>query len=466
MTERAGRAGRAGPPALPRPVPVQGATSPRLTALGAALAAGHPGALQAFWDGVVAGGGAPLVEAIAGEPDHRAVTFLWRDRAWVGGASLDAAYAAEGPPEAGAGTRNVLLLINRLTDYGDLAGSLMRRLPGTDVWYRSYRLRADWRGTYQIAPDDPDAPAGGPAAGAAGGGVDRRELFGKALPDPLNPKTVPNPRGRLAREQAAERPASLAELPAAPEQRWWAPREGVAAGEVSEHRVGSVLLGNERRVWVYTPPGYSPEDGPYDVLVLLDGDVWGPRLPVRHTLDNLLAEGRLRPTVALLVDSIDGPTRQRELSCHPPFVDFLRTELLPWAGARWRIADGARQTTIAGQSLGALTAAYAGLTAPERFGRLLMQSASLWWKGGSEFDVEGAALTRRFARTPRLPLRCYLEVGLQEWVLLPLTRHLRDVLEAREYPLTYAEYNGGHDFACWRGGLGDGLVALQEGAGG
>jgi enterochelin esterase family protein len=61
-------------------------------------------------------------------------------------------------------------------------------------------------------------------------------------------------------------------------------------------------------------------------------------------------------------------------------------------------------------------------------------------------------VTRWFARTPRLPLRCYLEVGLQEWVLLPMARHLRDVLDAREYPLTYAEYNGGHDFACWRGG--------------
>jgi enterochelin esterase family protein len=67
-----------------------------------------------------------------------------------------------------------------------------------------------------------------------------------------------------------------------------------------------------------------------------------------------------------------------------------------------------------------------------------------------------------WSRTPRLPLHCYLEVGLQEWVLLPLARHLRDVLVAREYPLTYAEYNGGHDFACWLGGLADGLRALQD----
>jgi enterochelin esterase family protein len=164
----------------------------------------------------------------------------------------------------------VLLLINRLTDYRDLPGSLMRHLPGTDVWYRSSRLRADWRGSYQIAPDDSGAKPEGLPAPAAGGAY-WRELFGNAVPDPLNPQTLPDPRGRLPREQAGARPVSLVALPAAPAQPRWPPREGVAAGEVSEHRVGSALLGNERRVWVYSPPGYAPEAGPYDLMVLLDG---------------------------------------------------------------------------------------------------------------------------------------------------------------------------------------------------
>ncbi|MGH9768813.1 MAG: hypothetical protein ACREAB_15385 [Blastocatellia bacterium] len=33
-------------------------------------------------------------------------------------------------------------------------------------------------------------------------------------------------------------------------------------------------------------------------------------------------------------------------------------------------------------------------------------------------------------------------------------------LVAKGYPVTYSEYNGGHDMLCWRGSLADGLIAL------
>ncbi|CAM5452935.1 enterochelin esterase [Streptomyces californicus] len=56
-----------------------------------------------------------------------------------------------------------------------------------------------------------------------------------------------------------------------------------------------------------------------------------------------------------------------------------------------------------------------------------------------------------------------LEVGLQEWMLLGENRRLRNVLRARGYDVRYGEFNGGHDYACWRGGLADGLVDLLGG---
>ena len=37
---------------------------------------------------------------------------------------------------------------------------------------------------------------------------------------------------------------------------------------------------------------------------------------------------------------------------------------------------------------------------------------------------------------------------------------MRSVLEVQGYDLTYREYQGGHDYACWRGGLADGLIAM------
>jgi len=134
--------------------------------------------------------------------------------------------------------------------------------------------------------------------------------------------------------------------------------------------------------------------------------------------------------------------------------------LLPWVRERERFADDPARTVIAGQSMGGLTATYVGLHAPHRFGSVLTQSGSFWWPRGSEFDVDGRALIREFAAAPAVPVRFYQEVGLLEWLLLDVNRHMRDVLRAKGYDVNYREYHGGHDWACWRGGIADGLIAL------
>jgi len=135
----------------------------------------------------------------------------------------------------------------------------------------------------------------------------------------------------------------------------------------------------------------------------------------------------------------------------------------PWL-ARVAVRLAARDDAVLPTPLrtGVMTAAFAALRAPERFGNVLSQSGSFWWMNGTEFDVGAEWLTRRYALAPELPVRFYVEVGLQEWALLGPTRHFRDVLEAKGYDLDYAEYNGGHDALCWRGGIADGLASLCE----
>lgn len=40
------------------------------------------------------------------------------------------------------------------------------------------------------------------------------------------------------------------------------------------------------------------------------------------------------------------------------------------------------------------------------------------------------------------------------------TRALYDTLRRTGHQVTYNEYNGGHDYACWHVALADGLVRL------
>ncbi len=154
------------------------------------------------------------------------------------------------------------------------------------------------------------------------------------------------------------------------------------------------------------------------------------------------------------------------MACFPPFVEFLTREFVPWAREHFHVTFDAAKTIIGGSSLGGLTAAFAGLTAPEYFGNLLSQSGSFWWKPDDEMESEW--LSRQFTLTHKLPLRFYLDAGLLETgntrrngpSMLVVNRHMRNVLQAKGYPVHYAEHNGGHDHLCWQGTLAEGLIAL------
>ncbi|MFJ6695099.1 enterochelin esterase [Streptomyces sp. NPDC091272] len=401
------------PPRIARPEPVARAAGSWLER---ALASDD------FWGAVREAGGAPVVEPDpAGDEAYRVVTFLW---------------------QGGDATRAVLVMPNKIVDPRDLAGNLMERVPGTDIWHWSVRMRADWRATYSFCADE----GGGPQGAAYW-----PWLRGSQQQDPLNART-------LTRRWGGP-PVSYVELPEAPHGADWQRRDEVPRGRVSEHTVRSELLGNERQVHVYEPPGGGSD---LPVLVLMDGEMWQPGLDVAALLDNLIDDGRIPPLVALLPESVDSDQRWAELACNEGFVGFLEHELLPWAGEWLPLTEDPARTVVAGQSLGGLTAAYAAVTAPSRFGRVLAQSGSFWWPDRPD-PADCEWLTGRIAAAERLPVRFWLSVGEQEWVALPAARRLRDTLERKGYDdAAYREYNGGHDYLCWRTELADGLVELLK----
>ncbi|KWT57650.1 esterase [Streptomyces albus subsp. albus] len=406
---------------------VSAVRSPLLRGLAEDVRAGRPGAEEEFWRRAEAAG-TPLVEPDPdGEPGHVLVTFVWRD---------DPARPAT----------DVLALLHTVTDRdrhaGDLTPHLMTLIEGTSVWAISHRLRSDHRASYQFRPGT------GPREEILR--TDRQawlKVLDSAVPDPLNTAPVlPSRDGR--------NPASVMELPGAPAQPCTGRRPGAARGTSVRAEVDG------RHVTVHLPPGHRPDGGPYAVAVLLDGEMWGPVLGAGDLLDNLHADAAVPPTVALLVDTMG--RRMEDLSCNGAFVDWLADTLLPWAADAYGAGLRPERTVVAGQSAGGLTAAYAAFRRPDRFGLALSQSGSFWWPDDAERGAEW--LTRQYATAERRPVRLRLEVGLQEWMLLAENRRLRNVLRARGYDVAYEEFNGGHDYACWRGGLAMGLGALLSGS--
>lgn len=409
-------------------VPLGTLRSPRLVQLRDARHVGAgPAALARFWQDVTSQG-TPLVEPIPGDDRHLLVTFLWRGN------------------EA---TRGVLILGSIAQD------ARMERLPGTDVWYRSYILRRDLRFTYRLAPVERDLVLDNKDPR-----YDKGRIRETARIDPLNRRRHP---------PGGEPLLSVAVLPGAPPQPWVARRPGAPAGKVAEDSIRSSALDGRRWIAVYTPPGYRKEDQPYPLLIVSDGSAYLDLIPLPAILDNLIAAGRIPPVVAVLVGRPEDEERDRDLACSRPFTQFLAGEALPWVRERYRVTADPARTVIAGSSLGGLAAACAALERPDLFGNVLSQSGSFMWR--PEGDPAWEWVPRQIRARPKLPLRFYLDIGLLEDApvektgpsLLASNRHLRDALQARGYPLWFAEFAGGHGYANWQGTIDGGLSFLLGG---
>ena len=151
----------------------------------------------------------------------------------------------------------------------------------------------------------------------------------------------------------------------------------------------SQVLGQQRRINVYLPPG-SPEDGKtYPVLFLLDGGVKEDFVHIAG-LASLAADFRkIRPFIVVGIEGID---RYHELT-HPSqdkrdlknlptsggsakFRAFIGKELMPWVEKHFPIND---ERVLMGESAAGLFVTETMLREPQLFGAYIAISPSLWW---------------------------------------------------------------------------------------
>lgn len=247
--------------------------------------------------------------------------------------------------------------------------------------------------------------------------------------------------------------------------QWDIPKSDCPKGSLSQHHFLSGMLGNKRDVWVYLPASYKWLDGPYPLLIVFDGEAYTSELISAPTvLDNLIAQKKIPPLVAIFVGSINQKTRNKELPCYARFAASLNNELVPWISKRYFVTKNPALTVLAGSSYGGLAAAYAALSFPKRFGNVLSQSGAYWWSP-SESSHE-PWLISLYEKYPKAPINFYLDVGDQEMsesdpiTMLELNRRFHVLLKNKGYRVTYQEFSGGHEYECWKKTFPDGLIAL------
>jgi enterochelin esterase-like enzyme len=251
-------------------------------------------------------------------------------------------------------------------------------------------------------------------------------------------------------------------------------RAGGAAGDLRLHQFRSRVFRNTRFLRVWLPPGYDAAENAgrrYPVLYLNDGQnlfepataFAGIEWQVDETADRLIREGAVPPMIFVGIDNT-GKERIREYmpyrSMHPRvlrvqgryYPDFLFKEVMPFVESNYRVGTGPENIGLGGSSLGGLIALYTVVAFPGAFGRLLLESPSLW--------ASGRQLIRESRSVRIWPERIFLAVGTNEAGSAERSRTVVDdvrelaaiirraVLSERRLRLVIKD-GAGHNEAAW-----------------
>lgn len=193
------------------------------------------------------------------------------------------------------------------------------------------------------------------------------------------------------------------------------------------HHIDSEHLGATRRITVLRPRRRHGGAGEaFPVLYLNDGQnlidparaFGGVTWNVQEAVNRLLRRRVIPPLVVVGIDhgeSLRGREYlpvddERNPDARGPlgrkYADFVTREVMPFVEQRYPVARGAANTGFGGSSYGAIAALYTSLVHPGTFGRLLLESPSLY--------VGNRYVLRKARSATRWPARIYLGVGTAE----------------------------------------------------
>ena len=205
-------------------------------------------------------------------------------------------------------------------------------------------------------------------------------------------------------------------------------RVTAATGDLRLHEFRSRFFRNTRFLRVWLPPGYDNTENSrkrYPVLYLNDGQnlfepstsFAGVEWQVDETAERLIREGLVPPMIIVGIDNA-GKERIREYTPHRSlnpmmlrvqgnrYPNFLIKEVMPFAARNYRIASGPENTGLGGSSLGGLICLYTAALHPGWFGRLLIESPSLW--------ASNRQMIKHSRMVKQWPERIFLATGTAE----------------------------------------------------
>ncbi len=247
----------------------------------------------------------------------------------------------------------------------------------------------------------------------------------------------------------------------------------VPHGSLTKVWYDSPTLKLNRRMYVYTPPGYENSKEKYPVLYLLHGgggdeDAWTSLGRANYILDNLIAEGKAKPMIVVMTNGNPNqraaisetqpePTENRLLIATEEFPRSLVNDVIPYVESHYRVISNSSNRAIAGLSMGCLHTQIAAMNNPTMFKYMGLFSLGLHPDDNNLKEIMKpliAAYDKNLETLKKNYELFYIGCGTEDFVYDGV-QILRKKLDDNNFEYLYNETGGGHTWANWRTYLAD-----------
>jgi enterochelin esterase-like enzyme len=237
----------------------------------------------------------------------------------------------------------------------------------------------------------------------------------------------------------------------------------VPHGNLSQVWYNSASLKSQRRMYVYTPPGYEASKDNYPVLYLLHGgggdeDAWTSLGRANYILDNLIAEGKAKPMLVVMtngnayqtsslrqVPGLPPITRENSAQFQGQFEKSLVEDVIPYIEKNYRVKADKGSRAISGLSMGGMHTINASLSYPNTFGYIGVMSSGIFNQNADLVDLE-----KKFTALKNSGINKYWVACGKDDFVMESNKTLLKLLDKSGLQHEYFENEGGHTWANWR----------------
>jgi len=245
--------------------------------------------------------------------------------------------------------------------------------------------------------------------------------------------------------------------------------KNVPHGRVTAVWYPSPTLGSERRMSVYTPPGYEKSNKRYPVLYLLHGaggdeEVWINRGRANYILDNLIAAGAAVPMIVVITNgNPNTPAAPLDRSyavkvndnimggmASQKFEESLVKDVIPYIESNYRVIADPDHRAITGYSMGGFQTQNITNGNPDKFKYIGVMSMGLFSSAmaGTKYDKD-AHVKQLEAVKKSNPKVYWIGIGKSDFLYQSVVK-LRALYDEVGLKYTYAETDNRHEWNAWR----------------